>query len=72
MVKSVRDLLEVTKSISDKELRDAIPDNVEQKMRILEEQMKKAAMELEFEAAAKLRDELFRLKALVQKKSKKT
>jgi excinuclease ABC subunit B len=66
VVKSIRDLLEVTKSISQKEARDAIPENVEQKMRILEEQMKKAAIELEFEAAAKLRDELYRLQALVK------
>ena len=60
VVKSVRDLLEVTKSIEEK--KQAIPDNIEQKMQILEEQMKRAAMELEFEAAAKLRDELFRLR----------
>jgi len=69
VVKSVRDLLEVTKSIEEKKL--AIPDNIEQKMQILEEQMKRAAMELEFEAAAKLRDELFRLRDMLHKGSKK-
>ncbi len=69
VIKSVRDLLEVTKSIEDKKIK--IPENIEQKMKILEEQMKKAAIELEFEAAAALRDELFQLKEIYNKGSKK-
>lgn len=58
--KAVHDVIEISSRI--KPGKDGMTDSErEERIRIVTEQMKQAAMELEFEEAAKLRDELFRL-----------
>ncbi len=44
------------------------PDQVEKNVQVLETQMRKAAKELDFMAAAQLRDELFAMRKLVEEK----
>ncbi len=44
-----------------------LPEDIRKEIKIVEEQMKAAAMELEFEMAAKLRDRLFELKDALKK-----
>ena len=56
--------IEATHAI-DKEL--SLPKDIQKEIKIVEEQMKAAAMELEFETAAKLRDRLFELKDALKK-----
>ncbi|MBR3382206.1 MAG: excinuclease ABC subunit UvrB [Clostridia bacterium] len=58
--KAVLDVIEISSKA--KSGRDGMTDaEREERIRIVTEQMKQAAMELEFEQAAKLRDELYRL-----------
>ncbi len=58
--KAVHDVIEISSKA--KVGRDGLTDSErEQRIQLLTEQMKQAAMELEFEQAAKLRDELYRL-----------
>lgn len=58
--KAVHDVIEISSKV--KSGGDGLTDGErEERIRIVTEQMKQAAMELEFEEAAKLRDELFRL-----------
>ncbi|MGI6192789.1 MAG: excinuclease ABC subunit UvrB, partial [Christensenellales bacterium] len=60
VIKSVRDVIEVT---SKKDVKDEMPEEERAaKAAIIEEQMRAAAAELDFETAAKLRDELFALR----------
>lgn len=70
-----RDVADILKDLCDKEGVDALPDAKETKVLSsekkigdtiakLEKQMRKAAQDLEFEQAAKLRDEIKRLRAL--------
>ena len=58
--KAVHDVIEISSKA--KPLKDGMTDEErEERIRIVTEQMRQAAMELEFEEAAKLRDELYRL-----------
>ncbi len=59
--KAVHGIIEITSADKDP-AAGLSADEKEAKIRIITEQMQKAAMELEFETAAKLRDELFRLR----------
>ncbi len=68
IVKETRAMIEITKPVKDSEHLNA--DEAAKKAAIVEKQMKQAAMELEFEAAAALRDELFKLKEIIRKGSK--
>ncbi len=65
IIKETRAMLEITKPVKDSEHLTA--DEAAKKAAIIERQMKQAAMELEFETAAALRDELFRLKEYIRK-----
>ena len=60
IIKQVYDVIEVSKKTAPGERMDAAEKAA--RIGLLEEQMKQAAMELEFETAAKLRDELFALR----------
>ena len=60
IIKQVYDVIEVSKKAAPGERMDAAEKAA--RIGLLEEQMKQAAMELEFETAAKLRDELFALR----------
>lgn len=65
IVKDTPGMIEITKPVKDKEhltVKEAM-----KKAAIIEKQMRQAAMELEFETAAALRDELFRIKELIRK-----
>ncbi len=65
IVKQAPAMLKITKPVKDSEkltYNEAI-----KKAAIVEKQMRQAAMELEFEAAAALRDELFRIKEIIRK-----
>jgi excinuclease ABC subunit B len=68
IVKDTRGMIEITKPVKDAEHLSA--QEAQRKAAIVEKQMKQAAMELEFEAAAALRDELFRLKDIIRKGGK--
>lgn len=59
--KAVHGIIEVSSDASHP-ADDFSAEELEEKIAIITEQMQKAAMELDFETAAKLRDELFRLK----------
>lgn len=65
IIKEAPGMIEITKPVKDSEELSA--KEARKKAAIIEKQMKQAAMELEFETAAKLRDELFRLKELIRK-----
>ena len=58
--KAVHGIIEISKDATASV--DMSETEIAEKIRIITEQMQKAAAELEFEAAAKLRDELYRLK----------
>ena len=60
--KAVHGIIEISSS-ADAE-SDIAGEELSEKIAIITEQMQKAAMELEFETAAKLRDELFRLQGM--------
>ena len=70
--KSVRDLIAVSKKVAAEELRlEKDPESMSEKeleklTKELTKQMKKAAAELNFEAAAELRDKLVELKKLLK------
>ena len=70
--KSVRDLIAISKKVAAEELRlTKDPESMNEKeleklIKNLEKQMKKAAAELNFEAAAELRDKLIELKKMLQ------
>ena len=69
--KSVRDLIAVSKKVAAEELRmEKDPESMsvqelEKLIKELTKQMKKAAAELNFEAAAELRDKLVELKRML-------
>ena len=69
--KSVRDLISISKKVATEELRlEKDPESMSEKelKKLIEnvtKQMKKAAAELNFEAAAELRDKLVELKRLL-------
>ena len=58
-------MIEITKPVKDTEKLSHA--EAVKKAAIIEKQMRQAAIELEFEAAASLRDELFRLKEIIRK-----
>ncbi len=70
--KSVRDLISISRKVAAEELRmdkdpeSMNPKELEKLIKNVEKQMKKAAAELNFEAAAELRDKLIELKKLLQ------
>jgi excinuclease ABC subunit B len=68
IVKETLGMIEITKPVKDSEHLSV--DEAHKKAAIVEKQMRQAAMELEFEVAAKLRDELFRLKEYIRKGGK--
>lgn len=61
VIKSVRNVLEISSRNKDVQ-EDMTEQERAQKIAILEQQMRQAAMELEFELAAKLRDQLYALR----------
>lgn len=65
IVKKTYGMLEITKPVKNTE--KLTPAEAVKKAAIVEKQMRQAAIELEFEAAASLRDELFRLKEIIRK-----
>ncbi len=68
IIKDTRSMISVTKPVKeDNKLTHA---EALKKAAIIEKQMRQAAMELEFEAAAALKDELFRLKEIIEKGTK--
>ena len=70
--KSVRDLISISKKVAAEELKlEKDPESMSEKeleklIKELEKQMKKAAADLNFEAAAELRDKLIELKKTLQ------
>lgn len=64
IIKEAPTELLITKPVDDKD--ELTAKEARKKASIIEKQMKQAAMELEFETAAKLRDELFRLKEIIR------
>ena len=70
--KSVRDLISISKKVAAEELKmEKNPESMSEKeleklIKDLEKQMKKAAAELNFEAAAELRDKLIELKQMLK------
>ena len=67
IVKDTLGMIEITKPVKDTEKLSR--SEAVKKAAIIEKQMRQAAMELEFEAAAALRDELFRIKEIIRKES---
>ena len=71
--KSVRDLISISKEIAKEEVRfEKDPESMDEKelaklIADVEKKMKKAASELNFEAAAELRDRMVELKKTLQK-----
>ena len=65
--KAVYDIIEISTEARDAASRMS-DEELEQKIALITEQMQKAAMELEFETAAKLRDELYRLRGEGERK----
>ena len=64
IIKDAHSMIEITKPVKDSE--HMTRDEAVKKAAIIEKQMRQAAMELEFEAAAALRDELFRIKEYIR------
>ena len=70
--KSVRDLLSISRKVAAEELRmekdpeSMSPKELEKLIQDVTKQMKKAAAELNFEAAAELRDKMVELKKLLK------
>ncbi len=64
IIKEAHSMIEITKPVKDSE--HMTRDEAVKKAAIIEKQMRQAAMELEFEAAAALRDELFRIKEYIR------
>ena len=64
IVKDTRSMLEITKPVKDVE--QISKKDARKKAYIIEKQMKQAAMELEFETAAILRDELLKLNEILR------
>ncbi len=64
IIKETHSMIEITKPVKDSE--HMTRDEAVKKAAIIEKQMRQAAMELEFEAAAALRDELFRIKEYIR------
>ena len=64
IVKDAPAMIEITKPVKDAE--HLTKSEAMKKAAIIEKQMRQAAMELEFEAAAALRDELFKLKEYIR------
>ena len=70
--KSVRDLISISKKVAAEEMKlEKDPESMSEKeleklIKELEKQMKKAAADLNFEAAAELRDKLIELKKTLQ------
>jgi excinuclease ABC subunit B len=65
IIKETYNMIEITKPVKDTE-KISHAEAVK-KAAIIEKQMRQAAIELEFETAAALRDELFRLKEIIRK-----
>ena len=65
IIKETYNMIEITKPVKDTEKLSHA--EAVKKAAIIEKQMRQAAIELEFEAAAALRDELFRLKEIIRK-----
>lgn len=65
--KAVHDIIEIS-SEANNASTGMSSEELEEKIALITEQMQKAAMELEFETAAKLRDELFKLKGGAEQK----
>lgn len=65
IIKDTYNMIEITKPVKDTE-KISHAEAVK-KAAIIEKQMRQAAIELEFETAAALRDELFRLKEIIRK-----
>ena len=69
--KSVRDLISISKKVAAEEMRmEKDPESMSRKeleklAKDIEKQMKKAAAELNFEAAAELRDKMIELKKMM-------
>ena len=69
--KSVRDLISISKKVAAEEMRmEKDPESMSRKeleklAKDIEQQMKKAAAELNFEAAAELRDKMIELKKMM-------
>lgn len=68
--KAVRDVIEIS-SHARSDRGGMSEEEREERIGLITEQMKQAAMELEFEEAAKLRDELFRLRGMDEHGDKK-
>ena len=70
--KSVRDLISISRKVAAEELRmekdpeSMSPKELEKLIQDVTKQMKKAAAELNFEAAAELRDKMVELKKLLK------
>ncbi len=64
IVKDTHVMIEITRPVKDQE--KLTKKEAAKKAAIIEKQMRQAAIALEFEAAAKLRDELFRLKEILR------
>ena len=64
IVKDTHIMIEITRPVKDQE--KLTKKEAAKKAAIIEKQMRQAAIALEFEAAAKLRDELFRLKEMMR------
>ncbi len=64
IIKDTLGMLEITKPVKDSEKLTV--KQAQKKAQLIEKQMRQAAMELEFETAAALRDELFRLKEFIK------
>ncbi len=64
IIKETHNMIEITKPVTESE--HMTRDQAVKKAAIIEKQMRQAAMELEFEAAAALRDELFRIKEYIR------
>ncbi|MBT3320100.1 MAG: excinuclease ABC subunit UvrB [Clostridia bacterium] len=64
IIKETRSMLEITKPVKD--VKQISRKDARKKAYIIEKQMKQAAMELEFETATILRDELIKLKEIIR------